>query len=399
MSDVRCPACETALPQDAAFCFRCGRDVPAAPAPEDERAAAEIARLQRAIGDRYTIRRAVGAGATAHVYEAADPRHQRRVAIKVLKRELAATVGAERFLLEIETAARLNHPHVLPIHDSGNADGVLYYVMPLVEGETLRDRLRREGRLSIDEAIRLAREVAAALDYAHRQNIVHRDIKPGNVLLQAGHALVTDFGIARALKRSGEGLTDIGHSVGTPQYMSPEQALGESDVDGRTDIYAVGTMLYEMLTGALPFDGDTAQAIFARKVTHAPAPIDAAGLGVPAVLERVVKRAMATDPGDRYPTAAEFVEALLFVDMNVLTEGVRSALADKAAVPAAMTPSEQRRVAVTAGVGAAAGLGVLYAMLDVLGQPPWLFGIVAATVAVGALLGHVRARRRHLRRT
>jgi serine/threonine protein kinase len=391
-----CSACDTPLPPDAAFCFRCGTALPgnesdALPGADPD--TVRLEQLQAAIGDRYVLRRTIGTGGMATVYEADDPRHRRRVAIKVLHAELAATMGAQRFLLEIETAAGLNHPHILPIHDSGEADGELYYVMPLVDGETLEDRIARRGPLLPDEAIRLAGEVAEALDYAHGQNVIHRDIKPGNVLLQAGHALVTDFGIARALKRSGAALTEIGYSVGTPQYMSPEQALGETGVDGRTDIYAVGTMLYEMLTGRVPFDADTAQAVFAKKVTHEIPAIDTARLGIPPVLERVIRKAMAGDPGARYPTAAEFVDALVLVDMNVLTEGVRDVLQAQAEESqATVSASEQRRIAVVSGVSTAAVLALVYIALQQLGLPIWVFGVLAATVAIGGPVVHILRR-------
>src|SRR5690349_7754379 len=208
----------------------------------------------------------------ATVYLAHDVRHDRHVALKVLRPELSAIVGAERFLAEIKTTAHLQHPHILSLFDSGEADGLVYYVMPYVEGESLRDRLEREKQLPVDEAVRIAREVADALDYAHRHGIVHRDIKPENILLQGGHALVADFGIALAASRS-EGsarITETGMSLGTPHYMSPEQAMGARDISARADVYALGVTLYEMLTGDPPFTGSTPQAIVARVLTEAP---------------------------------------------------------------------------------------------------------------------------------
>jgi len=206
----------------------------------------DITRLATALGDRYVIERELGAGGMATVYLARDVKHHRQVAVKVLNPELAAAVGPERFLREIEIAARLHHPHILPLYDSGEAGGFLYYVMPLAEGESLRDRLEREKQLPIDDALRIAREVADALSYAHSHDVVHRDIKPEN-MLESGHAVVADFGIARAITASGGGtLTGTGMAVGTPAYMSPEQASGEKHLDGRTDLYALGRVLYEM---------------------------------------------------------------------------------------------------------------------------------------------------------
>src|SRR5881398_3244428 len=216
----------------------------------------QLARLQAALADRYTIERELGRGGMATVYLAQDRKHHRQVGIKVLKPELAAALGPERFLREIETAARLNHPHILPLHDSGEATGLLYYVMPYVEGETLRNRLDRAGQLPVAEAVQIVREVADALSHAHSHDVVHRDIKPENILLEAGHAVVADFGIARAITAAGgEQLTATGLAVGTPAYMSPEQAAGDSVLDGRSDVYALGCVLYEMLAGEPPFTG------------------------------------------------------------------------------------------------------------------------------------------------
>jgi len=213
-------------------------------------------RLTAAIADRYRVIRELGAGGMATVYLAHDLKHDRDVAIKVLHPDLGVALGGERFLSEIRTTARLQHPHILPLLDSGEADGLLYYVMPLVTGETLRARLERERQLPIADAVRIAREVASALDYAHRQGVVHRDIKPENILLHDGSALVADFGIALAVQSAaGARMTQTGLSLGTPQYMSPEQAMGERTIDARSDIYALGTVAYEMLTGAPPFTG------------------------------------------------------------------------------------------------------------------------------------------------
>src|SRR5436309_2472880 len=216
-------------------------------------------RLTAALADRYRIERELGHGGMATVYHAEDLKHHRQVAIKVLRPELATAVGPERFLREIETTANLRHPHILPLYDSGEAAGFLYYVMPLVEGESLRDRLNRDKQLPIDDALEIAREVADALGYAHSRGVIHRDIKPANILLERDHAVVADFGIARAVSAAGtEKLTETGLALGTPTYMSPEQSAGESDLDGRSDLYALGCVLYEMLAGQPPFSGPTA---------------------------------------------------------------------------------------------------------------------------------------------
>src|SRR2546430_4284188 len=233
-----------------------------APSP---RLADLLARVQAALAGRYTIERELGRGGMATVYLAQDRKHHRQVAIKVLKPELAAALGPERFLREIDTAARLTHPHILPLHDSGEAEGFLFYVMPYVEGESLRDRLSREKQLPLGDALQIAREVADALSYAHSRDVVHRDIKPENILLEAGHAVVSDFGIARAIRAAGgDELTTTGIAVGTPAYMSPEQASTDARIDGRADIYALGCVLYEMLAGRPPFRGSSAQAVRAR---------------------------------------------------------------------------------------------------------------------------------------
>jgi tRNA A-37 threonylcarbamoyl transferase component Bud32/tetratricopeptide (TPR) repeat protein len=271
-------------------------------------------RLQDAVGDRYEVEAEVGHGGMAIVYSALDRKHGRRVAIKLLRPELASAIGPERFLREIEIAAKLQHPHILPVYDSGEADGLLFYVMPFVPGETLRDRLMRDHQVPSNEALRIAREVANALDYAHRQGIVHRDIKPANILLSDGHAVVADFGIARALTASAQaGLTQAGMAVGTPSYMSPEQALGEQNVDGRTDVYALGCVLYEMLVGSPPFDGPTPQAVVAQTLQGARPRLASDPLGVQPVLER----ALAREPGDRFATAGELATAL-----DAVTSGV-----------------------------------------------------------------------------
>jgi serine/threonine-protein kinase len=267
--------------------------------------------LRRALVDRYAIERELGQGGMATVYLARDIKHDRRVALKVLRPELAASLGLDRFLLEIRTTAQLTHPHILPLHDSGEAAGFLYYVMPFVEGETLRDRLTREKQLPLDDALQLAREVADALSYAHAHGVVHRDIKPENILLQSGHAVVADFGIAKAIAAAGsERLTETGLSIGTPAYMSPEQAAGSGDLDGRSDLYSLGCVLYEMLAGEPPFTGPSAQAVVAKRLST-PAPrISILRDRVPAHVEHALDTALARTPADRFATAALFAEAL-----------------------------------------------------------------------------------------
>ncbi|HEV8499782.1 MAG TPA: protein kinase [Gemmatimonadaceae bacterium] len=267
--------------------------------------------IRSAVADRYRIERELGAGGMATVYLAEDLKHDRKVAIKVLKPELAAVLGAERFVAEITTTANLQHPHILPLHDSGDAAGNLFYVMPFIEGESLRDRLAREQLLPVDDAVRIAREVLAALDYAHRHSVVHRDIKPENVLLHDGSALVADFGIALAVSAAGgPRMTQTGLSLGTPSYMSPEQAMGERVIDGRTDIYAVGAMLYEMLIGEPPFTGPTAQAIVSRVLTEEPRSPTSQRKMVPANVDAAVRKALQKVPADRFASAADMSAAL-----------------------------------------------------------------------------------------
>jgi eukaryotic-like serine/threonine-protein kinase len=291
-------------------------------------------RLAAALADRYRIERELGAGGMATVYLAQDLRHDRKVAIKVLRPELAAVIGAERFLSEIKTTANLQHPHILPLFDSGEAvvghesrvegheatgptthdsrpASYLFYVMPFIEGESLRDRLNREKQLPISDAVRIATEVAGALDYAHRHGVIHRDVKPENVLLHDGRALVADFGIALAAsKAGGSRMTETGMSLGTPTYMSPEQAMGEREITARSDVYALGAMTYEMLVGDPPFTGSTAQAIVAKVLTEKPVSLSKFRDTVPEAIEDAVLVALAKLPADRWPTAAAFVAAL-----------------------------------------------------------------------------------------
>jgi len=271
----------------------------------------ELDGLQHALAGRYTVERELGHGGTATVYLAQDLKLGRPVAIKVLRREIAAAVGAERFLREIEIAARLTHPHILSLHDSGAANGFLYYVMPYVEGESLRGRLNHEPQLPLAEALRITRAVAEALSYAHGHGVVHRDVKPENILLSGETVLVADFGIARAITAaSGENLTETGIAVGTPFYMSPEQAAGERQIDGRSDVYSLGCVVYEMLAGGPPFAGPSAQAILARHALDPVPPLRTIRPELPPAVDRALGKALAKAPADRFATAAALIDAL-----------------------------------------------------------------------------------------
>ena len=270
-----------------------------------------IAELNAALAGHYVIDRELGRGGMALVYLARDIRHERFVALKTLRPEIAMALGRERFLREIKLAARLQHPNILPVYDSGDAGGVLYFVMPFVEGESLRDRLERESQLPFDEALQIAREVADALAYAHGHDVVHRDIKPENIMMSGGHAIVADFGIARAVTAAGgDKLTETGLAIGTPVYMSPEQAAGTGQVDRRSDIYSLACVLYETLAGQPPFSGPTAQAIMARHSLDAVPRLRVVRPTIPDALEQVIERALAKVPADRYQTAAQFADAI-----------------------------------------------------------------------------------------
>jgi eukaryotic-like serine/threonine-protein kinase len=322
-------------------------------------------RLAAALADRYRIERELGAGGMATVYLADDLRHHRRVAIKVMRPELAAVIGADRFLAEITTTANLQHPHILPLFDSGTVEGTVFYVMPFVDGESLRDRLDREKQLPIDEAVRIATEAAGALHYAHGHGVIHRDIKPENILLHGGHALVADFGIALAAARTGGSrMTETGMSLGTPTYMSPEQAMGERAIDVRTDIYALGCVLYEMLVGDPPHAGSTAQAIVAKVITEKPASIIAHRDRVPEHVEDAVMTALEKLPADRFASAAEFAAALAGRSTRAAGTVRRPRTAGRAGAPPspADTARSRRRVAAAGAIvatvallGAAAG--------------------------------------------
>lgn len=286
-----------------------------------------LERFRSAVADRYTIERELGQGGMAWVYLAHDLKHRRPVAIKVLRPELGEVIGADRFTREIEIAAKLTHPHILPLHDSGEAAGLLYYVMPFIEGESLRDRLEREIQLPVDDALKITREVADALAFAHSCGVVHRDVKPENILLKSGHAYVADFGIARAVSvAAGDRLTQTGLSVGTPAYMSPEQVEGASHIDGRSDLYSLACVLYESLTGETPFTGPNAQVIFARRMTNPVPSLRAVRQQVPEHVEHAITRALALMPADRFTTTSQFADALSAASAPPVSSGGITAL-------------------------------------------------------------------------
>jgi serine/threonine-protein kinase len=312
--------------------------------------------LRSALGDRYDVERLLGEGGMATVFLAKDLRHGRQVAIKTLRAELAASIGADRFLREIKLAANLQHPNILNLYDSGDAGGVLYYVMPFVEGESLRGRLEREQQLPLYDAVRITREAAEGLAYAHEHGVVHRDIKPENILLQNAHALVADFGIARAADAAGEKLTQTGMAVGTPHYMSPEQALGSDHADGRSDVYSLGCVLYELLAGQPPFDGPNSRAIMARHSMEQVPSLQIVRQSVPDELEDAVFQALEKTPADRFQTMAEFAEVLADLEPTLATRrtssrGVqavrRTSRTTRGAVPAVEPPAEPAEAATT----------------------------------------------------
>ena len=300
--------------------------------------------LDVALAGRYRVEREIGAGGMATVFLALDEKHHRQVAIKVLRGELAANLGAERFLREVEVVASLHHPHILPLYDSGGNDGVLWYVMPFVDGQSLRDRLVKGGALPIDEAVRIIREVADALKYSHEHGVVHRDIKPENILLTSGHALVTDFGIAKAVSDAATAshLTGTGISLGTPSYMAPEQAMADPNVDHRADLYALGVVAYELLTGFPPFRGSSAQQIIAAHLTKTPEPLSTHRPSVPPALDAVVMRALEKSPADRWQSAGEMIRAL---DTSITPAGMTGA-----ATAVSVRPSRKWRRLAIAGV-------------------------------------------------
>ncbi|MEO7042188.1 MAG: protein kinase [Gemmatimonadaceae bacterium] len=319
-------------------------------------------RLAEALAGRYRIERELGAGGMATVYLAEDLKHHRNVAIKVLHAELSAILGPERFLKEIELTANLQHPHILPLFDSGNADGLLYYVMPYVEGETLRDRLTRDKQLPIADAVRIAGEAADALHYAHGRGIVHRDIKPENILLQGGHCLVADFGIALAVEQAGgTRMTQTGLSLGTPQYMSPEQAMGERDIGPRSDIYSLGAVTYEMLSGDPPFSGSTAQAIVAQVITTEPRSLTLQRKSVPPHVDAAVMTALEKLPADRFASASEFSAALAGDGHATITSRYNR--------PAAIQSHPWRRISALLAALSLALIGLTAWMLTRHGEP------------------------------
>jgi eukaryotic-like serine/threonine-protein kinase len=324
--------------------------------------------LRDALADRYALERELGRGGMAIVYLAQDLRHERPVALKVLLPELAATLGPERFQREIRLAARLQHPHILTVHDSGEAGGQLWFTMPFVEGDSLRDRLRRERQLPVDDALRIASEAARALDYAHQHGVVHRDIKPENIMLTSdGSTLVADFGIARALGGD-DGLTQTGFALGTPAYMSPEQAAGDKTLDARTDVYSLASVLYEMLAGEAPYTGPTAQAIMAKRLSQPAPSVRAMRPTVPPAVDEAIRKALAPVAADRFATAAQFAQALHATASGVTSAGVTAtsptAAAEALRAEAAPPPPRRRQIplaAVALTAGLLIGGGLLFA--------------------------------------
>jgi serine/threonine-protein kinase len=333
-------------------------------------------RLKTALANHYTIERELGEGGMATVYLADDAKHGRKVALKVLRPELAAVIGRERFLQEIRVTANLHHPHIVQLYDSGEADGVLYYVMPSVEGESLRDKLNRENQLSVDEAVAIAGAVADALDYAHRRDVIHRDLKPENILLQEGTPLLADFGVALAVSRmAGERLTETGLSLGTPSYMSPEQAVGDRELTARSDVYALGSVLYEMLAGDPPFLGSNVQAVIAKVISERPVGLRRIRDTIPPHVEAAVEKALSKVPADRFASAKEFAEALVTPSVQVERASVRSALA-----------SNWRR-GITYVLPAAALLALAWALLVRGGEPGRDVGVTSTVWPLTSFVG------------
>jgi len=336
-----------------------------------------FAELNAALADRYIIDQELGRGGMALVYLARDIKHERFVALKTLRPEISIALGRERFLREIKLAARLQHPNILPVYDSGDAAGMLYYVMPFVEGESLRDRLEREPQLPIDDALQIAREVAEALGYAHSHDVVHRDIKPENIMLSGGHAIVTDFGIARAVSAAGgDKLTQTGLAIGTPAYMPPEQASGTGQVDRRSDIYSLACVLYETLAGQPPFTGPTAQAIMARHSLDAVPRLKIVRDAIPDDLEVVIERALEKVPADRYQTSGEFAKALSAASTGRVSRITAGAL------PRRRRWSRRSSIIAAAGIALVALVGWLATGGSGRGRPPGTGSLDARRVAV-----------------
>jgi len=353
-------------------------------------------RLQSAVGDAYRIERELGGGGMSRVFVAREVRLDRQVVIKVLPPEMAAGVSVERFEREILVAAKLQHPHVVSLLTTGSHDDLLYYVMPLIEGESLRAKLSREGELPIGEVLSILREVADALGYAHRHGVVHRDIKPDNILLADGHALVTDFGVAKAVSEStGEAsLTSMGVALGTPTYMSPEQAAANPHVDHRSDIYSLGTLAYEMLCGRPPFEGGTPQALLAAHVTQAPDPVTTHRSTVPAAMNDLVMRCLAKLPADRYQTADELKQQLVAMTTppsgGVTPTGTQPVISS--GTEAAIRQAHPVRVAGMFGLASIGALAIVYVLMTVIGLPDWVLygaiGLLAIGLPIMLLTGH-----------
>jgi len=326
-------------------------------------------RLSAALADRYRLDRHLGEGGMATVYLAHDLKHERNVALKILRPELAAVIGGERFLVEIKTTANLQHPHILPLFDSGEADGFLYYVMPYIEGETLRGKLDKEKQIGVDEALRITRDVADALDYAHRNGVIHRDIKPENILLHDGRPVVADFGIALAISAAGGGrMTETGLSLGTPHYMSPEQATADRDLTARSDQYSLACVAYEMLSGDPPHTGPTAQAILLRILTENPRPVSEVRTAVPPHVVAALAKALEKLPADRFETAKDFAAAMEDETFTYTARTPATGIA-AAAPPVRVEPGPAKRGPLMA-MGAVAAIALVVAMLGWMRSPP-----------------------------
>ena len=349
-----------------------------------------IERLQSAVGDAYRLERELGGGGMSRVFVAEETRLRRQVVIKVLPPEMAAGVSVERFEREIQVAAKLQHPHIVALLTAGSHDDLLYYVMPLIEGESLRAKLAREGALPVGEAVRILRDICDALAYAHKHGVVHRDIKPDNVLLSNDHALVVDFGVAKAVSEStGElSLTSMGVALGTPTYMSPEQAAANPHVDHRSDIYSLGALAYEMLCGRPPFEGGTPQAMLAAHVTQAPEPVTAHRATVPPAMNDLVMRCLAKLPADRYQTADELKHQ--FDAMTTPSGGVTPTGTQPVAAVSAETAVQQNhpvRVAGLFGLASIGALAIVYVLMTVIGLPDWVF--LGAIAGISLLVGGI----------